>query len=59
MTPSSVGGIELRLKNYRESFYFMSLETWERIHARQWTAIHITEIVIVRVEKHPAKEGIN
>ena len=49
MTPRSLGGIALRPKNDRGSYYFMSLDTGRRIHARQWTILQITESVIGKV----------
>ena len=49
MMPRSIGGIALRPKNDRGSYYFMSLETGIRIHARQWTVLHSTELVIGKV----------
>ena len=49
MTPRILGGIALRPKNDRGSYYFMSLDTGRRIHARQWTILHITKSVIWRV----------
>ena len=42
MTPRIVVGIALRPKNYRGSYYFMSLETGRIINARQWNVLHIT-----------------
>ena len=59
MTPRSLGGISLRPKNDRGSYYFMSLETGRRINARKWTVLHITESVIVRLEEFSANERIN
>ena len=44
-----MGGIAIRPENYRGSYYFISLETGIRIHARKWTFLHITESVINRV----------
>ena len=51
MTPRSVVGIALRPKKDRGSYYFISLETGRIIHARQWTVLHATELVIYRVEQ--------
>ena len=59
MTPRSVDGIALRPKNDRGSYYFMSLEIGRRIHAWQWTVLHVTESVIGRVDQLSANEGIN
>ena len=59
MTPRSVVGISLRLKNYRGLYYFISLEKGRLIHVGQWTVPHVTESVIVRVEQLAADEGIN
>ena len=54
-----MGGITLRSKNERVSFYFMSLETGRRIHARQWTVLHFTKLVINREEQIYSDKGIN
>ena len=35
MMPRSVGGITIRPKNYRGSYYLMSLKTGRIFHARQ------------------------
>ena len=59
MKHRSVGGIVLRPKNYRGSYYFMSLKTGRRIHVRQWNVLHITESVICRVEKLAVGKGTN
>ena len=38
---------------------FISLETGGIIHVMQWTVLHITESVIVRLEEFSANERIN
>ena len=37
----------------------MSINTGRIIHARKWTVLHVTESVMVRVEKLSSDEGIN
>ena len=49
MTPRSVGDIVLRTTKDWGLYYLMSLETGIIIHVRQWTVLHVTESVIVRV----------
>ena len=38
---------------------FISLETGGIIHVMQWTVLHITESVIIRVEQLDTDKGIN
>ena len=59
MTPRSLGGIALRTKHDRVSYYFISLETGKSICARQGTVLNVTESVIYIVEQIAAKKGIN
>ena len=59
MTPKSVGGTALIPKNYRGSYYFVSLKTGRRVHARQWNILHITESVIGMAEQLAPDEEIN
>ena len=37
----------------------MSLKTVIRIHARQWTVLNVTELIIYRVEKLADDKGIS
>jgi hypothetical protein len=59
MKSRSVGGIALRPKNDRGSYYFMSLRTGRRIHATRWTELPITDEVIQRVDDLASNDGIN
>ena len=59
MTPRSVGDIALIPKNYKGLYYLMSLDTGIRIHARQWTVLHFTKLVINRAEQIYSDKGIN
>ena len=59
MVPRSVGGLELRSKNDRGFYYFVSLKIGRKIHVRKWTVLQVTESVIDRVEQLAANEGMN
>ena len=59
MVPRSVGGLELRSKNDRGFYYFVSLKIGREIHVRKWTVLQVTESVIDRVEQLAANEGMN
>ena len=43
MTTRIMNGIEIRPKDDRGSYHFISLEKGRIIHSRQWTVLHITE----------------
>ena len=59
MEGRAVSAIALRESNLNGGFYFMSLETDQRIHANKWTELHITDIVVHKVHQLAEIEGTN
>jgi len=51
------GAIALRTSNNQGGYYFMSLETGNQLHGRQWTELPVTEFVIRRVEELGREPG--
>ena len=57
MKARSVAAIGLRPSTGQDGYYFMSLETGKRVHARTWHQLPIPDFVIDRVHELSNREG--